>query len=129
MVSKEQVAAGVGAGAVGITISEIGLHARERGNRILWLVPVGSAVAAIGLGGIGAATGRTGPRTTASLLGYGGGVLGWVAARERGLAPRLTVDVPDEVNLAAPLVTAFTLSVVGLALSPARDAARAVVEG
>lgn len=119
MVSTAQIGAGVGAGAVALVGAEALEHGIERGA-----IGRGTArvtVTTVGVGSLAVAAGATaglvpfGPTAAASLAGVGVGSLGWFELRERGLAPRLTVEVPDEVNLAGPIITSAVVSAATLA--------------
>lgn len=120
-ISTRDVGAGVGGASLGIGGGEVMRRAVETGQ----LTPrQGAAAATIGAGiagGVATADfiglvdlpARLGP----IIGGYGVGSAAWYAARSVDLAPRLVFNVPQEVNLADPLVTAFTLGVVGVAAS------------
>lgn len=125
-VSKRQVGTGVGAGAIGVIASESVQHARLRGLLTRRQAQVAAAGVGLGATGLGVAAhyglAPFGPTASAGLAGFGIGTLAWTASRELGIAPRLTLHVPDEVDLLGPVVTGAVLSIAGLAFSTARDA-------
>lgn len=124
-VTREAVGAATAGGAVGIIASEA---LREAGRRELTdddtprRVAGVAGIGAVGIAGLGATNVIALPRgASAGLAGLGTTTLAWTAAAERGIVPRLTVDVPEEVNLAGPLVTALALSTAGLAAATLTD--------
>lgn len=122
-ITHRQIGVGVGGASLGLVGAEGIQHAQEA-DLISDLqgrfIAGGVAAASLGLT-VGSLTGFVpiGPEATALVGGAGLGSTVWYTARETGLAPRLTVDVPDEVNLADPLVTAGVISVVGIAVGTA----------
>lgn len=119
MVSQRQVGAGVGAGAIGLVGGEAAAQAaeserltREQADAIVGSFAASTvgtaALSALGVTGLG-------PATTAGLAGVGLGSSGWYLARREGVAPRLTVDPPEEINLTEPIITSFVVSAVTLA--------------
>lgn len=118
-ITARQAGAGVGGASLGVVGAEAIQHADNRdivGERAAHL-----AAAGIGVGTVGIAAGTAAgvvplpAEAAATIGGYGVGSSAWYAAREVGLAPRLTVDIPAEVNLADPLVTAAVIGTVGVA--------------
>lgn len=126
-ITAAQVGAGVGGASIGVLGAEGIQHAERRGivsDRTGTLVATGIGVGTIGLGAASlAGIAPIPPEVAATVGGYGLGSSAWYTAREGGIAPRLTIDVPAEVNLADPLVTAAVFGIVGVA---ATTAARAV---
>lgn len=118
-ITRRNLATAAAGGAVGVVSAELLLHARRRqlaSRRATRLAAGAVGGGAITLAGL-EATGVVGlpMGSPAGLAGFGATTLGWTAARELGVAPRLTVDVPDEINLAGSLATTLALSTVGLA--------------
>lgn len=117
-ISQGQIAGIAGGASVGLGSAELTRHAVERGlisNTAGWAVVTTSAAASLGYVGAGALGMVDLNPSLAPILG-GAGVASplWYTARDFGLAPRLTVDVPDRINLAGPLATTLAISVVGL---------------
>lgn len=117
MVTQQQVATGVGAGALGVGVGETIQRAGESGR-------LTDRQAALLAGGVGATTlwaavlGELdviplGDRSVIGLAGFGLGEVGWFAGRRLEAAPRLTLRVPDEVNLASPLINSAVFGLVG----------------
>lgn len=123
MATRGQLAAGVGGVGLGALAAEGIQHAADRElvtDRQARTIPgaiAGTAFAAAAIGGTGIV--QMPPATVFTLAGIGLGSATWGIARDRGLAPRLTIDVPEEVNLAGPLVSAAVFGGVGLAAAAA----------
>lgn len=122
-VSQRDVGGVVGGGALGVGGAEVTRQAVERDMippGVGWLIVGGGAGAKLGVIGADMAGIISLPDGTPALLaGIAAGSTGWYTARSIGLAPRLTVDIPEEINLASPLITAFTAGLVGLAATAA----------
>lgn len=126
MVTTAQAATGVGTGAIGLFAGEAILALRDQGR----LDPGTAQIMAVG-SGVGAMTmavtsatelptffgGGFGPLTEAGLFGYGVGSLGWVLLRNTGIAPKLTFDPPEEIDLAVPIGTTLAFGAVSLAIN------------
>lgn len=120
-ITQRQIGAGVGGGSVGLVGAEALFHAQEadmidaRTGRII----AGSA-AATSMGLTAASVADLvplSPETTAFIAGVGAGSTAWYVGRDAGVAPRIAVDVPEEVNLVGPIVTGTLIGVVGIAAS------------
>jgi len=122
-ITQRNVGAGVGGATLGVGGAEVVRQAVERemlSPRAGWLLVGGGAASTAGLAAahwLGAI--ELPPGIPAILTGVAGGSTGWYAARSVDVAPRLVVDIPNEVNLASPLVTAFTLGMVGVVATTA----------
>lgn len=127
-ISQADIASGSAGLSIGVVVSE-GLQQGVEAERIS---PTTAQMTAAGIGATGLglvaadATGVVGlPGEAAAFAGGAGvGSTSWLAARAAGVAPRITVEIPEEVNLARPLVTAVVGTVVGIAAGTALGAAR-----
>lgn len=118
-VTQRQVASGVGGASIGLVGAEATRHAVERdiiSPGVGWGIVGTGAAASLGLAGADLAGLVSLPRPAPSLLaGVGAGSTSWYAARSAGVAPRLTIDIPEQINLAGPLATTFAITSVGVA--------------
>lgn len=119
MVTSTQVAAGVGGGSVGVVASEALIHVTDdQADLIVGTLGAGSlGLAAAGFMGIGPVPEAAAP----GLAGFGVGSLGWLVGRNANVFPALTVNVPAEVNLAGPIITALALGTVLAAANTVLD--------
>lgn len=110
MVTRRQLASGVGAGTLGIGAAEAIQKAEER--RVITAKQGAILASGIGLGSL--AVSFTGVSTDAAVAaaGFGGTELGWYFGREIGTLPRLTFELPEEVNVADQFISS---AVFGLA--------------
>lgn len=125
-ITQRSVASGVGGVSLGVAGAEATRHAVERGvigNAAGWLVTGGAGatgVAAVGADVAGLVS--LPPEALGLVGGVGVGAPTWYGLRDAGIAPRIVLDIPDEVNLADPLITTAMLSLVGLAAATAASA-------
>lgn len=119
-IRQRAVGAAVGGASVGLAGAEVLQHADHRDLVSQRTANVAAgALAATSIGLTAASLAGVVPLSadaTGFTAGVGIGSSTWYVARETGVAPRITLDVPDEVNVAGPLVTAFVLSSVGIAV-------------
>lgn len=119
MVTDRQAGVGLGAASVGLIGAEAIEQAAER--RVITNRQATAAAGLVSAGGIGlGAAGAMGaiplgPDATAGAVGAGVGAGAWFAARRIGIAPRIVVRLPREVNLASTVVSAGVISAVALA--------------
>lgn len=122
-ITQQHLTAGVGGAGMGLVGGELARHGVERdmiSERQGWLAVGGGSAASLGLVAADlAGVVDLSARQTGLLGGIGVGAPTWYAARGTNLVPRITLDVPDEVNVAGPLTTTVVLSVVGLAAGTA----------
>lgn len=122
-ITQRGLGAGIGGASLGVLGAEATRHAVDReliGPGLGWGIIGTGAVGSLGLIGAELAGYSSLPAGTVPLVaGVGGGSTTWYAARSAGLAPRLTIDVPDQINLAGPLATTLALSTVGIAAGTA----------
>lgn len=113
MVTPTEAAAGVGGASVGIVASETLIHVADEQATVVTGV---AGFGAIGLATAGAlGVGPIPDAAVPGLAGFGMGSLVWLAGRRQGVLPALAVDVPGEVNVVEPVITALAIGTVLLA--------------
>lgn len=120
-ITQRQVGVGVGGASIGFVGAEAIQHAQEaelisdRTGRII------AGTLAAGSVGVTAATlAGVGPLSTdgaALAAGIGLGSSVWYVGREASIAPRISVALPEEINVVDPLVTAGVVTLTGLAVA------------
>lgn len=113
MVTATQVASGIGGGSVGVVASEALIHvADEHTGTIVATLGTGAlGLSAAGIMGVGPVPAGAAP----GLAGFGIGALTWYLGRHEGALPALSIDVPTEVNVVEPVITAVAVGTVLLA--------------
>lgn len=122
-ITQRQVGAAVGGASLGLGGSEIIRHAVERDlidPALGWAIVGSGAAGSLGLVGADLLNVISLPPDIPPLLvGASGGSTVWYALRSVGTAPKLTIDVPDEINLAGSASSTIAVAVVGIALGTA----------
>lgn len=118
-ITQRGVATGVGGASVGLFGAEVTRHGVERGvisPGVGWGIIGTGAAGAVGLIGADLAGLLSLPAGSLPFIaGVASGSTAWYAGRAAGVAPRLTVDIPQQINLAGPLATTLAISTVGVA--------------
>lgn len=118
-ITQRQVGAGVGGASIGL----VGAEALEQAQEQDMIEPetgrfIAGGIAAASIGLTAGAVADLVPmdaETTAFVAGVGIGSSSWYVGREAGVAPRLSVAIPEEVDLVGPIVTGALIGVVGIA--------------